>query len=275
MNNSGRQYLHRGILALILILVMGSIAVQVNPAVQSGTPVTSSSSLRSDYFTSDARVMLFVPDQGQWMLTKFRQTKPGSEFYFNNSLYRAVDSETALFVPKIDAGKLYEADQQYSQNSRKPLPGDAVQVLDKDIRFVEHSVLSTVQPGTIIRFQGRAYKIKADRSLANTEMVFSSDILNLQRIEITASGFRHVQDRHMVGGTMTAGKSIFFPTEDVKSLIKCAQLTTPEEQDNGLFKRVFDAGRFIGAETNGKHTSTYLVITMKSGNLVTAYPVRP
>lgn len=272
MNKSGSRYLHRRILALILFLLIVGIVVQADQATQSAAPVTGQGTYS---FAPDTRVMLFAPDEGQWTIAKFSQSKPGSEFFYNSRLYHTVDSQKAFYIPGIDAGKLFEADVQYSSTSHKPLPGDAVQVLDKDIRFVEHAILNKVQPGTIVRFQGGAYKVKSDRSLVNTGMTFSSEIMNLQRIEITSSGMRHVQDRHMTGGTMTSGKSIFFPSEDFKSLIKCAQLTTPEEEDNGLFKRVFDAGRLIGYQTNGRQTSTYLVITMKNGKLVTAYPVAP
>lgn len=275
MHDLKSRYLYRRISVFILLLVIGCVTMQVDSATQSRMPASAPASVRIDSFAPDTRVMSFIPGEGQWKIAKFNQSKPGSEFYLNNRLYRAVNSQKALFIPGIDAGKLLEADIQYSNTSRKPLPGDAVQVLDKDIRFIEHSLLSKVQPGSIIRFQGRAYKIKEDRSLVNTGMTFFSEIRNLQRIVITSSGMRHVQDRHMAGGTMTSGKSIFFSSEDVKSLIKCAQLTTPVEEDNGLFKREFDAGRSIGYQTNGRQTSTYLVITMKSGNLVTAYPVAP
>lgn len=223
-------------------------------------------------FAQNTRIMLFSPSE--WVLSTFEQAKPGNEFYFNNQLYRVVDSDKAQFVLKIDASKLFEADRQYDKISRRPVASDLVQALDKDIRFVEHALLGTVQPGSTVRFQGRAHKVKTDRSLTNTGITFSSAISPLQRIEITRSGLQHIMDRHTIGGTMNAGKSIFNTGENIQALIKDAQLAAPVQQAGGNCQRVFDAGRIIGTDrATGKQTSTYRVITTQSGKLVTAYPV--
>jgi hypothetical protein len=259
MQHSGRQRLQRRIVVLLLALVISSLAVWA------GAPTT---------FSPSTRVMLFSPDAGQWAIAAFEQAEPGNEFFFNSQLYRVSEAGKAQVVPNVDAAKLLEADLQYDKSSRRPEAGDVVQTLDKDIRFVSHAVFATVQPGATVRFQGRAWRVKQDRSVANTGIVFSSSTPNLQRIEITARGFQHVTDRHAVGGTTTAQKSMFNPTEDIQALIRCAQLTTPVQEPNGLFKRLFDAGRMIGVDGyKRKQTSTYTVITKPSGELVTAYPV--
>jgi hypothetical protein len=258
-SRSGRQRLQRRIVVLVLSLIICSLAVWA------GAPVT---------FSPSTRVMLFSPDAGQWAIAAFEQTEPGNEFFFNSQLYRVSEAGKAQVVPNIDADKLLEADLHYDKSSRRPAASDVVQVLDKDTRFVLHGVLATVQPGATVRFQGRAWRVRADRSVVNTGTVFSSARVNLQRIQITARGMQHVTDRHTAGGNTTAHKSIFNPTEDVQALVKCAQLTTPVQEPNGLFKRLFDAGRVIGVDGyKGKQTSTYTVITKPSGELVTAYPV--
>lgn len=95
-------------------------------------------------------------------------------------------------------------------------------------------------------------------------------------IEITESALQHVIDRHTVGGSMTAGKSIFSSGENVRDLIKDAELLAPTPQDRGNYQRVVDAGRTIGIDRRtGQPTSTYTVITTESGKLVTAFPGLP
>lgn len=210
------------------------------------------------------------------MLTTFGQARPGDEFYSNNHLYRVSESKKAVVVPSADSRKLLEADIQLESTSRRPSATDFVQVRDKDLQFVKHAILSDLQPGATVRFQGRAYRVEPDRSLRSTGAVFSSANRSLQRIEISRSAMQHILDRHTVGGNMNAGKSIFHSGEDIRTLILDAQLTAPVAQARGNYQRIFDAGRPIGMDraTRGS-TSTYTVIATDSGNLVTAFPGLP
>lgn len=270
MRESGRQRLHRRIVALLFALIISIPAIWANSETQSNALQTD----KSVYFAPSIRVMLFSPSAGQWAIATFGQTAPGNEFYFNNQLYRAIGTDKAEVVPNVDAVKLLEADLQYDKTSRRPTSSDVVQVLDKDAKFVAHAVFGLVPPGATVRFQGRAFNVKSDRSLTNTGIVFSSAAGTLRRIEITRSGMQHVTDRHTVGGARNAGASIFNPGENIQVLIKAAQLTIPTVEANGYFKRVCDAGRGIGFDgRKGKQTGTYFVITTQSGQLVTAYPV--
>lgn len=223
-------------------------------------------------FARDTRVMLFSPAAGQWALATFGQTRPGSEFYFGSQLYRVISADRARVVPGIDAARLLEADLQCNGAARPPKAGDAVQVLDKDSRFTEHTLLASAPPGSTIRFQGKAYTIKADRSLASTAAILPPEATPLQRIEITASAWRHIADRHTPGGSKSAGTSVFLAGVDIRALIVNAQLTSPVLESNGLLKRFFEAGRGIGTDASGRKLTAYRVITTPSGKLVTAFP---
>jgi len=224
-------------------------------------------------FARDTRVMLFWPGVGQWTLVTFSQTRAGCEFLFNNRLYRVVDADTARMHMTVSAGSLFEADRPADRTGRRPGAGDLVQLLDSSSRPTGHDVLSAVQPGSTIRFQGKGYAIAADRSLSSTGTVYAPTASSLQHIEITASGFQHVTDRHTVGGSTTSGKSVFYPNEDIRALIKNAELVVPVVEANGYYKRLFDAGRAIGYyPDSGKRVSSYRVITTREGKLVTSYP---
>lgn len=218
--------------------------------------------------------LLFVPDNNQWLLACFSQAKSGDEFYFGGRLYRATGPGKAQVVLIISASRLAEADLPYDRTSRHPIPGDVVQNLGSDMQFVEHAEVSSAKSGSVVRFQGKVYKIGADRKLVDTGITLSADATPLRRIEITRSGLQHVLDRHSVGGSSTAGTSIFCGGENIQALIMDAQIATPVLEQNGYYKRVMDAGRIIGGEgLRGKRTSAYRVITTQSGKLVTAYPV--
>ena len=274
MQNSGKQHSRYVLIALLLTLIISNLAGCATPETQSKPPLPARNSTRFDFFSAQTLVMLFSSSTGEWILTTFEQAKPGDEFTFNNQLYRVFDSAKALVVPKIDTSELIEADLPYDNTSRRPKPGDVVQILDKGMQFMEHAVLSTVPPGATIRFQGKVYSVTKDRSLADTKTIFPATTSKLRRIEITKSAMQHITDRHTVGGTKNAGASIFNAGENIQTLIKNAQLTAPVIEANGYFKRVFDAGRNIGVDgRTGKRTSTYRVITTQSGKLVTVYPV--
>ncbi len=256
-----------GIAALLCILIAGVLASCARPEAQSAAPVS---------FPPGTRVVVFMPAAGHWAVATVSEAQPGNEFVFSSRLYRLVEAGKAQPVPSVDTARLFDADRQYDKTSRRPGASDVVQILGEDGRFAAHSPLSAVQPGSTIRFQGRAYAVGRDRSLTSTGTVFTSAAITLQRIEITTSGLQHVIDRHTAGGSMNAGKSVFNPGENIQALIRNAELLTPVRQAQGNCQRVFDAGRPIGTDrATGRQTSTYTVITTESGKLVTAFPGLP
>ncbi|GEM_PF-2010685 len=87
---------------------------------------------------------------------------------------------------------------------------------------------------------------------------------------------RHVIESHTVGGSNTAGKSIFNEGENINKLIQQAERISPVKQPGGNYERVIDVGRKIGIDRgSGSPTSTYTVITDPLGNFVTAFPGAP
>jgi hypothetical protein len=259
-------------IALSILLVLSSQAAWAE--LEANAPVKDA--VKTVVFSPGTRVMVFQPGAGQWTLTTYSRTQPGSEFYSNNRLYRAVDTYRARIIADITGGKLAEADLPYDDKSRRPTDGDVVQVLDKDLQFAEHAVFGTVTPGAAIRFQGKVYNVKADHSLTDTKITYAASECALQRITVTSHGLRHITDRHTTNGKQNAGKSIFHAAKDIKALIKDAELASPTIEENGYLKRDVDAGRNIGYDgRNRKQTSTYRVITTQSGSIVTAYPILP
>lgn len=249
------------------------IVLAVVACLSTGCADTASPPDASVDVSSNTVGLLFAPDSGGWTIAPFRQAKPGDEFYSGGRLYRATASTKANPVLSMSASKLTEADLPFCKSSRPPKSDDAVQILSDDMRFIAHSELAAVKPGSLLRFQGKAYKIAADRKLTDTGITFSENTTQLRAIEITDRGMRHVMDRHSVGGASTAGKSIFSAGENIRALILDAQLATPVLQQNGYLKRVMDAGRIIGIDRyRGTRTSTYWVITTQTAKLVTAYP---
>lgn len=96
-------------------------------------------------------------------------------------------------------------------------------------------------------------------------------------LHITQGGLEDVLERHVVGGALSRGKSLFNVGEDIKGLIQSAESANPVKQVRGLnFERVVDAGRIIGNDrATGTPTSIYTVITRPNGELVTAFPGKP
>ncbi|MHB1462672.1 MAG: hypothetical protein ACYC1M_15390 [Armatimonadota bacterium] len=229
-------------------------------------------------FTSATGVMLFVTDTGQWQPGSCAQAKPGSEFLYNNKLYRVLNSNTVNLIPGADAAKLFEAARPSDKTSRLPTPKDIVQLLDKNRLPVSHDLLSVIPAGSTVGFQGRAYTLKADRSVAPAKI--SPAILSmLQHIEVTTSSWQHIMDRHTAGGAKNAGASTFNGGEDIKALIKQAEIVTPEIESNGYVSRDYDAGHIVGYDDyrydkrKNRQTSTIKVIATQTGKLVTCYPV--
>jgi len=94
-------------------------------------------------------------------------------------------------------------------------------------------------------------------------------------IKIGGRGWAHVLDRHVIGGVLSKGKSLFAAGEDVQALIKAAESVTPTASRR-YFVRVVDAGRIIGTDrATGTATSMYTVVTDASGELITAHPGLP
>ncbi|MEI8411510.1 MULTISPECIES: hypothetical protein [unclassified Kribbella] len=98
---------------------------------------------------------------------------------------------------------------------------------------------------------------------------------------------QHVIPRHMPGGNLSAGKSIFGQGEDLLAL---AQRTTTaigrRQADTGRIEYVIDAGRVIGKDVYGVDTSIYTVIRtggretyeddfLEFGDLATMHPGAP
>lgn len=233
----------------------------------------------------DTKVAAFLPQTEEWVPTTFARVRPGTEFTHADHLYKVDDSGKAALVPDVDAAKLALADRPYDNSSyRGPQESDAVQVLDADLRVTGHAVLGKVEPRTRLCFHGRVYYLEASRNLAYRGVVIAAKIpqplrktlVRSQPIEITQGALRHIMDRHTAGGVANAGKSVFYPAEDLRRLIDHAIYFIPVEQAGGNMQRVIDAGRPIGiCRSTGKPTNTYTVITTSSGKLVTAFPGLP
>ena len=96
-------------------------------------------------------------------------------------------------------------------------------------------------------------------------------------INQTASGLRHVRERHTESGIARfAHKSKFHRGEDVSALIAAATHHRVILQPNGRLARTYDTGRIIGYDsTAGRQTTVVTVVTDQSGDLVTAFPGEP
>jgi RHS repeat-associated protein len=96
------------------------------------------------------------------------------------------------------------------------------------------------------------------------------------KIEVTAERLAHVIARHTPGGAESAGKSVFYASENISSLIRTAERVTGTQQSGGNFQRIVDAGRAIGINrATGQATNLYTVITSSRGQLITAFPGLP
>lgn len=248
-----------GLFVLLIAFLISSIA---------GCADSQTTSNASVEVASHTRIVMFTPGVGQWAITTFGKAKPGNEFYFSGQLFRAVGSGKAQVSLLVDSAKLFEADRPSDATSRQPRAGDVVQILGQDTRPVSHALYDSVKPGATIRFQGVAYSVSSQGLAKN----YSSAASRLQRIEITASAWQHVMDRHTPDGAKNAGTSIFYPQVNIRALIKDSELITPVPESNGYVTREFDAGYTIGYQGN-RQTSTYRVVATQSGKLVTAYPI--
>lgn len=265
-----------GILALLFTAIGGNHTAHARsePLIKLEPPAQNHPQyIASIDFKDDAPILLFSPKDSVWIPAQFAQTKPGDEFCFQGQLYRVSESGKASRISDIDAVKLFEADRPYDKTGRQAKTFDVVQVLDKNMEFIEHALLCNTQSDTAIRFQGRTYTVKPDRSLSETGTIFWASNSSLQRIEVTKGALQHITDRHTIRGTTTAGKSIFNAGEDIQALINNAELIVPVAQSDGRCQRILNYGRMIGTDgITGRQISTYMVITTQSGVLVTAYP---
>jgi hypothetical protein len=95
-------------------------------------------------------------------------------------------------------------------------------------------------------------------------------------IKITDDGLEHILDRHTAFGTSTAHKSVFFDGEDITSLIRRAEGTTPIPQPGGNLAYIVHGDDVLGVDiATGLTTDLYTVITKPDGTLVTAFPGLP
>jgi hypothetical protein len=155
-----------GAIAAVLIFAWSSIAA----AALSGSgsiPVNATHvgstgrGLPQATIPSGASVVVFTPRNSQWAYTPLKQVKPGSEFTYRNHLYRVTDNGVVKPVPGIDVNKLADADRVYdSAHHRPPKFADVVMVLGSNMRFSHHAVLSSLQPGVRVCFQGRVYDLR-------------------------------------------------------------------------------------------------------------------
>lgn len=260
-----------GVFALFLILILNCLACSASPAATDAAKAND-----SVVFAPSTRVVYFEPGSGRWILAESRQIPSDGEFCYQNQFYRAVGHDKALAVPNIRSNRLFEADRPVDNASRRPGKGDIVLILDRDMRPLKHAALNTVESGTTVRFQGKAYIVKVKNKLKDTGTVFNESDCALQHIRVTNGALRHIYDRHTVSGASNRGKSVFNADIDIRTLIKNAEILTPTGQSRGNFQRIFDAGRIIGVDRRtGRQTSVYTVITTISGILVTAYPGLP
>jgi RHS repeat-associated protein len=96
------------------------------------------------------------------------------------------------------------------------------------------------------------------------------------RFTIPASRLIKIVDMHVVGGALTAGKSVFFRSDDIVDLIRAAENVQPVVQANGRLAYTVTASHDIGIDrVTGAATSVYTVITEVSGSVVTAFPGLP
>jgi RHS repeat-associated protein len=122
----------------------------------------------------------------------------------------------------------------------------------------------------------------AVRTLASTLSVGTSEAVVsggyvASKIEITEAGLQHVLDRHIIGGALSTGKSLFDDNVTVTRLIAdAADAVPPIAQVNGNHAYIVDAGRTIGVDrATGAATRIYTVIARPNGELVTAFPGVP
>ena len=96
-------------------------------------------------------------------------------------------------------------------------------------------------------------------------------------LAVTERGLAHVLARHVTGGALTAGKSVFYGgAKEVRQLIDAAGRVSPTQQPGGRLGWIVDAGRDIGIDrTTGLPTSQYTVISDHVGALITAFPGVP
>jgi RHS repeat-associated protein len=97
-----------------------------------------------------------------------------------------------------------------------------------------------------------------------------------EQIVLRVEDLIHIAERHLPGGVLTAGRSVFYDPNDVMRLIRQAETVVPSVQANGNLAFVVDAGREIGFDrVTGGATSIYTVITRPDRSVVTMFPGLP
>ena len=163
---------------------------------------------------------------------------------------------------------------------RSSIAGRAAEAYAQGLDAISRGI-DKMLPGTRRMSQGLAgvgsngEQLSTGQSL--TAVALGAAELGGNGIGVTDAALAHVVERHTVGGSLTAGKSIFNEGEDVLGLVRQAEDTAATAQARGSnFQRVIDAGREIGTDrATGAATSTYTVVTDGANSLVTAFPGTP
>lgn len=93
------------------------------------------------------------------------------------------------------------------------------------------------------------------------------------RLRLSKGAERHIRERHFPGGRQTRGKSLFFASIDLNTLLAVAETAPARRQANGRDKRVVDADKDVGTDgRTGAPARRYVVISEPNGLVITAYP---
>ncbi|NLP05027.1 RHS repeat-associated core domain-containing protein, partial [Candidatus Fermentibacteria bacterium] len=97
------------------------------------------------------------------------------------------------------------------------------------------------------------------------------------RIVFDETAWQHIADRHVPGGTMTEGRSVFLDADTARQAIRQAETAPAVRQANGNLARTLQSTTGpVGIDrATGTLTRTYTVITTPDGVLVTAFPGAP
>lgn len=185
-------------------------------------------------------------------------------------------------------GLYYYRARYYSPMLRRFLSEDPIEFLGGDINlfsYTQNNPINLTDPGGLLILQGSIPSgcepplDKREKYIGRLVRGFTCSLNFLPAVggvNITGRALKHIVERHVPGGTGTAGKSLFGQGENIADLVRKAESVAPIAQPNGKFERIINAGRTIGTDvTTGQPTSTYTVITNDAGELVTAFPGKP
>ena len=162
----------------------------------------------------------------------------------------------------------------------RPDDQDCKSTAQQAVDAFKATVANTIN-GAINRLSSAWEALKGLGKLAAKEAAVQAAITPLTGgagvpIRLTERALAHIAERHMVGGALTRGKSLFNAGEDIVGLVRGAESTAATAQAGGNLQRIVDAGRIIGIDrATGAGTSFYSVITTSGGNLITMFPGMP